>query len=49
MDLNEPHHEKTNILVSDLSDTSQAEQLQKMARGRLEISDPESRGIVLSV
>ena len=29
----EPHHEKTNVLVSDWSDTNQAVQLQKMARG----------------
>ena len=29
----QPRHEKTNILVSNLSDTNQAVQLQKMARG----------------
>ena len=44
----EPRSEKTNVLVSDLSDTNQAVQLQKMARG-LKISDLERRGIVLSV
>ena len=29
----EPRHEKTNVLVSDLVDTNQAVQLQKMAWG----------------
>ena len=31
--IDEPHHEKTNILVSDLVDTNQAVQSQRMARG----------------
>ena len=30
---NEPRHEKTNVLVLTWSDTNQAVQLQKMARG----------------
>ena len=29
----EPRREKTNVLVSDLDDTNQAVQLQKLARG----------------
>ena len=33
MRLNEPSHEKTNVLVSDLVHTHQAVQHQKMARG----------------
>ena len=31
--IHEPRHELTNVLVSDLADTDQAVQLQKMARG----------------
>ena len=43
----EPRHEKPAFGFPTLSDTYQAVQLKKMARG-LEISDLESRGIVLS-
>ena len=43
----EPRHEKTNVLVSDRSDTSQTVQLQKIASGlKFWI---ESRGIVISL
>ena len=40
---------KPKFWFPTLSDTNQAVQLQKMAIERLEISDLESRGIILSM
>ena len=48
MSLNEPRHEKTNILVSDLVQHKPGCTATEDG-SRLEISDVGSRGIVLSV
>ena len=47
MNINEPRHEKTNVLVSDLVQHKQG--CTAIEDGQsLEISDLESRGIILS-